>query len=91
MDRHSATRRLQHLAASASSAIQRLHPHLLRHTYVATRLDAGVDLSTPGSPPGTPTRRTTMHYDRARKNLDRYANYNLAANMAPAHHTAARP
>ena len=27
------------------------------------------------SPPGTPTRRTTMRYDRARKNLDRHPNY----------------
>lgn len=33
------------------------------------------------SPPGTPT-RTTMRYDRARKNLDRHPNYILAAYMA---------
>jgi integrase/recombinase XerD len=33
------------------------------------------------SPRATPT-RTTMRYDRARKNLDRHPNYILAAYMA---------
>ena len=34
------------------------------------------------SPPATPPPRTTMRYDRARKNLDRHPNYILAAYMA---------
>jgi hypothetical protein len=34
------------------------------------------------SSPATPTPRTTMRYDRARKNLDRHPNYILAAYMA---------
>jgi len=33
--------------------------------------------------PGTLIPRTTMRYDRARKNLDRHPNYILAAYMAP--------
>jgi integrase len=45
MDRHAATRRLRHLADDAGVRLPRMHPHLLRHTYVTTMLDAGVDLS----------------------------------------------
>src|SRR6202044_2004415 len=44
MDRHAATRRLRHLAQQASVTIARPHPHMLRHTFVTTSLDAGVDL-----------------------------------------------
>jgi site-specific recombinase XerD len=55
MDRHTATRRLQRLAASASFAMPHLHPHMLGHTYVTTMLDAGVDLRDV-QPPATPTR-----------------------------------
>ncbi len=44
IDRHSATRRLRHLAADARIRLPRIHPHMLRHTYVTTMLDAGVDL-----------------------------------------------
>ena len=44
MDRHAATRRLKHLAAAAGVHMPRMHPHMLRHTFVTTMLDAGVDL-----------------------------------------------
>ena len=44
MDRHAATRRLRHLAQHAGVRITRPHPHMLRHTFVTTMLDAGVDL-----------------------------------------------
>ena len=37
--------------------------------------------ATSRSPPATPV-RTTMRYDRARKNLDRHRNYILAAYLA---------
>jgi integrase/recombinase XerD len=82
MDRHTATRRLQHLADSASVAMPGRHPHMLRHTYVTTMLDAGVDLRDVQIAARHADPRTTMRYDRARKNLDRHANYILAAYMA---------
>jgi len=44
MDRHAATRRLKRLAATAGVRMPRMHPHMLRHTFVTTMLDAGVSL-----------------------------------------------
>ncbi|WP_442931071.1 tyrosine-type recombinase/integrase [Micromonospora sp. NBC_00389] len=44
MDRHAATRRLKHLAETAGIRMPRMHPHMLRHTFVTTMLDAGVSL-----------------------------------------------
>jgi integrase len=82
MDRHAATRRLRHLAGIAGVRITRPHPHMLRHTYVTTMLDAGVDLRDVQIAARHADPRTTMRYDRARKNLDRHPNYILAAYMA---------
>ncbi|MFQ6271139.1 tyrosine-type recombinase/integrase [Kutzneria viridogrisea] len=59
-----------------------MHPHMLRHTFVATMLDAGVDLRDVQIAARHADPRTTMRYDRARKNLDRHPNYVLAAYMA---------
>jgi site-specific recombinase XerD len=44
MDRHAGTRRLRHLPTAAGVRLPRMHPHMLRHTFVTTMLDAGVDL-----------------------------------------------
>jgi len=44
MDRHAATRRLRHLAETAGLQIAKAHPHMLRHNYITTMLDAGADL-----------------------------------------------
>jgi len=82
MDRHAATRRLRYLANAAGVQIARAHPHMLRHTYVTTMLDAGVDLRDVQIAARHADPRTTMRYDRARKNLDRHPNYILAAYMA---------
>ena len=82
MDRHAATRRLKHLAASAGVRMPRMHPHMLRHTFVTTMLDAGVSLRDVQIAARHADPRTTMRYDRARKNLDRHPNYILAAYMA---------
>jgi site-specific recombinase XerD len=84
MDRHSATRRLRHLAKQAGVTTDRMHPHMLRHTYVTTMLDAGVDLRDVQIAARHADPRTTMRYDRARANLDRHPNYILAAYMASA-------
>lgn len=82
MDRHGATRRLRLLASTAGLTIERMHPHMLRHTYVTTMLDAGVDLRDVQIAARHADPRTTMRYDRARKNLDRHPNYILATYMA---------
>ena len=81
MDRHCATRRLRALAHDAGVTLARMHPHMLRHTYVTTMLDAGVDLRDVQIAARHADPRTTMRYDRARKNLDRHPNYILAAYM----------
>ncbi len=82
MVRHAATRRLRHLAAVAGVRLPRMHPQMRRHTFVTTMLDAGVDLRDVQIAARHADPRTTMRYDRARKNLDRHANYILAAFMA---------
>ena len=82
MDRHSATRRLHRLAEAAGVRLPRMHPHMLRHTFVTTMLDAGVDLRGVQIAARHADPRTTMRYDRARQNLDRHPNYILAAYMA---------
>ena len=53
-----------------------------RHTFVTTSFDAGVDLRDVQIAACHADPRTTMRYDRARKNLDRHPNYILAAYMA---------
>ena len=82
MDRHAAIRRLRRLAEVAGLRLPRMHPHMLRHTFVTTMLDAGVDLRDVQIAARHADPRTTMRYDRARKNLDRHPNYILAAYMA---------
>jgi integrase/recombinase XerD len=82
MDRHAATRRLKDLVASAGIRMPRMHPYMLRHTFVTTMLDAGVSFRDVQIAARHADPRTTMRYDRARKNLDRHPNYILAAYMA---------
>ena len=82
MDRHAASRRLKHLADAAGIRMPRMHPHMLRHTFVTTMLDAGGSLRDVQIAARHADPRTTMRYDRARKNLDRHPNYIPAAYMA---------
>lgn len=84
MDRHCATRRLRRLAEVSVVRLSRMHPHMLRHTFVTTMLDAGVDLRDVQIAARHADPRTTMRHDRARKNLDRHPNYILAAYVASA-------
>ena len=51
-------------------------------TLPITSIDAGVDLRDVQIAARHADPRTTMRYDRARKNLDRHPNYILAAYMA---------
>jgi integrase/recombinase XerD len=67
MDRHAATRRLRRLAETAGVGITRPHPHMLRHTFVTTMLDAGVDLRDVQIAARHADPRTTMRYDNSRK------------------------
>src|SRR6266571_3547018 len=67
MDRHAATRRLRRVAEAAGVRVARAHPHMLRHTFVTTMLDAGVDLRDVQIAARHADPRTTMRYDRARK------------------------
>jgi integrase/recombinase XerD len=83
MDRHAATRRLWRLA-QATGLRTRIHPHMLRHTFVTTMLDAAVDLRDVQIAARHADPRTTMRYDRARTNLDRHPDYILAAYMSSA-------
>jgi integrase len=75
-------RRLRRLAETAGVKIARPQPHLLRHTVVTTMLDAGVDLRDVQIAVRHADPRTTMRYDRARKNLNRHPSYILGASMA---------
>lgn len=63
---------------------------MLRHTFVTTMLDAGVDLRDVQIAARHADPRTTMRYDRARKNLDRRPSYILAAYMASVPRAARR-
>ncbi|RQW93417.1 tyrosine-type recombinase/integrase, partial [Micromonospora globispora] len=67
---------------SAGIRMPRMHPHMLRHTFVTTMLDAGLSLRDVQIAARHADPHMTMRYDRARKNLDRHPNYILAAYMA---------
>ena len=64
--------RLQQLPATAGIRMPRMHPHMLRHTFVTTMLDAGVSLRDVQTAARHADPKTTTRYDRARKNLDRH-------------------
>jgi integrase/recombinase XerD len=67
MDRHAATRRLRRLAELAGVQIARPHPHMLRHTFLTTMLDADVDLRDVQIAARHADPRTTMRYDNSRE------------------------
>jgi integrase len=55
MDRHCATRRLRGLAEETGVKLPRIHPHMLRHTFVICSTLV-LTCATYRSPPATPTR-----------------------------------
>lgn len=83
-DGRSLTLRLRALAKTGGVKVKRIYPHLLRHAFCTTMLDAGVDLRDAQIAMRHSDPRTTTRYDRARENLDRHGNYRLAAFMSGA-------
>ena len=59
MDRHAATRIVRRTAKTAGIQ-RRVHPHVLRHAFVTTMLDAGVPLR--DAQTAAPTRRPKTHH-----------------------------
>lgn len=84
MDYQAQARALRRIAKAGGVRTARMHPHMLRHTFVTTMLDAGVDIRDVQIAARHADPRTTTRYDRARENLDRHGNYILAAYMAGA-------
>ena len=81
MDRHAASRRLKQLADAAGIRMPRMNSHA--PAYVCDHhARRGVSLRDVQIAARHADPRTTMRYDRARKNLDRHPNYILAAYMA---------
>lgn len=57
----------------------KVHPHMLRHAFVGTALDAGLDLRTVQLAARHADPRTTAMYDRARHTLDRHGVHTVSA------------
>lgn len=81
MDRSGAHRAVTRIA-TAAGIDKRISCHSLRHTYITQLLDAGAPLRDVQIAARHADPRMTIRYDRARANLDRHANYILAARMA---------
>jgi site-specific recombinase XerD len=63
MDRQAAIPRLRHLAQAGGVRIARTQPHMVRHMFMTTMLDAGVDLRDVQIAARHADPRTTMRYD----------------------------
>jgi integrase/recombinase XerD len=83
LDRYAASRIVHRLAKKAGTE-HRVGCHCLRHSYISAALDAGVPLRDVQIAARRADPRTTTRYDRARGNLDRHANYIVAAFIAGA-------
>jgi integrase/recombinase XerD len=83
LDRTGAYRIVKRLAKKAGIT-HRVSPHSIRHAAVTAVLDAGVDIRDAQFFAGHADPRTTIFYDRNRKNLDRHPTYILAAFVAGA-------
>jgi site-specific recombinase XerD len=83
MDRYAASRIVHRLARKAGID-HRIGCHSLCHSYITAALDAGVPLRDVQIAARHSDPRTTTRYDRVRGNLDRHANYIVAAFIAGA-------
>jgi hypothetical protein len=86
---------LQFEALITTARMPRMHPYMLRHTFVTTMLDAGVSLRDVQVAARHADPRTTHALRPRPLDLDRHANYILAAFMAsgtcPTARTDSRP
>lgn len=83
MNRKSAARVVTRLCRKVGN-YKKISPHSLRHAFITAALDAGVPLRDVQIAARHSDPRMTMRYDRARGNLDRHANYVVAAFIAGA-------
>ncbi len=75
LDRHAAGRIVRRIARRSGIA-KRVGPHTLRHAFITAALDAGVPLRDVQEAASHTDPRTTMRYDRGRRqSLDRHATY----------------
>lgn len=81
MNRKAATLAITRLCKKAGIN-KHITPHGLRHSFVTACLDAGVPLRDVQIAARHSDPRVTSRYDRARHNLDRHANYVVAAFLA---------
>lgn len=80
-DRHSVPPVLRRLAKKAGIT-KHVHPHMCRHSFVASALESGVSLRDVQIAARHSDPRTTARYDRARHNLDRHAVHTVSAYLA---------
>jgi integrase/recombinase XerD len=81
IDRRDAYRMVTRIAKAAGIP-RHISPHSLRHAAITNALDAGVPLRDAQILARHADPRTTEHYDRARRNLDRHAVHFLTAYVA---------
>lgn len=83
LDRYAATRIVKRICKRAGIH-KRVSPHSFRHSAVTAALDAGVPIRDVQLFARHADPKTTVRYDRHRRNLDRHASYVVAAFIAGA-------
>ena len=81
LDRRTAYGWVKALAKRAGIAAH-FHPHLLRAAFISEALAAGIPLADVQHDASHADPRTTMRYDRRRRNLDRHSTYIVSARLA---------
>jgi site-specific recombinase XerD len=81
MTRRNAARTVDVIARRAKLPYH-VHPHMGRHSFVTTALDAGAALNDVQDSAGHADPRTTMRYNRRRGQLDRNSSYLVTAFLA---------
>ena len=82
LDPSNVRRLLRRLARDAAiAAPDRVHPHLLRHTWVTLALAEGAEITDVQDGAGHADPRTTQGYNSGRHRLDRHPTYLIAARL----------